>query len=187
MTKYFIPETRILVCGSGALGSHIVRHLAKKGLTFYLLDDDTVEEQNIFVSTYTEQHIAMQKAEALAEIAEERGANAIPVVKTLENKAQIKDLEVDLVIDCFDNVEARAITCGLDVPTLHVGVGTEGNGIIFWDEAYQLPEGGKRGENTVCTNALGARIIRRASLRAAEVIEHYIATYEQEYDVVTEK
>lgn len=176
---------RIAIAGAGAVGSQMVHMLAREGVTFYILDDDNIETQNLAVSVYRNKDIARQKADSLAEIARERGAIAIPINATLTSSEQLEELDVDLVIDGFDNTDARALTVGLSHPTLHVGVGTQGNGIAFWDEDYTLPpKTFERGSNPVCTNALGKKLIRRTALVGVEAVEHYVASQGEKLSAV---
>lgn len=179
----------ILIAGSGALGSAIAQHIAKENVRLFLLDDDTVEEKNIQASVFTSKHVGMKKAEAVAEIARGRGAEVIPLVMTLEGRTLLETMrdDIDLVVDCFDNAEARTMTTKLPIPTLHVGMGTDGNGIAFWDEVYTPPKvESKRGENPVCTGDLGKTLSRRTSLRAAEIIEEWMNTDKRINDIIAE-
>lgn len=178
----------VLIMGAGALGSHVVNLLAKPGMKFFIVDDDVVEENNIYTSAYDRSDLGAQKTFALAQKAKMLGAEAEALHMTVKSFDDLRHLDVDVVVDCFDNYEARAHTVGLDIPTLHVGVGTEGNGICFWDKDYPFPKTyGKRGDNPVCTNGLGARILRRTSLRASEILQDWMATDQQSSDIVSER
>lgn len=174
-----MASLHIAIVGCGSLGSQIAQLLAKENVRLYLIDDDKVEPNNIYVSVYSNSQIAQSKAFALAKIAEDRGAEVVPMNATLSSVKQLTNLDVDLVVDCLDNLEARNITGQTGMTTLHVGVGKEENGVVLWDDAYPMkPATYRRGEepNPVCTNALGAKILRRTALRAAEVIEHWAQT-----------
>lgn len=177
----------IVIAGGGALGSHLAHHLARAGREIHIIDDDVVELNNITVAQFGNKDLGKSKAQVVADMVTDRGGIGVAHHTTLENKEQLQSLSPDVVIDCFDNVQARAQTVGLDVPTLHVGVGIGGNGMVFWDGDYTLPPMAKRGENPVCTNALGAPIIRRTALRASEIVEQWFYTDEQSSDIVSEK
>lgn len=178
--------TKIVIAGGGALGSQIAHNIARQGLEVHVIDDDKIEVNNIHVSVFNQTHLGKNKSDVVSDIVNNRGGIGVSHVTTLESKEQILDLEPDIVIDCFDNLEARAITTGLGVPTLHVGVGKEGNGIAYWDGDYHIPDGNyKRGDNPVCTNALGAPILRRTALRASELFDMWYANNKQSSDIVS--
>jgi hypothetical protein len=181
-----MASCNVLIAGCGALGSGVAHALARPNVHLFLLDDDVVEENNVFVSQYSNKHLAMSKADALAQIASDRGAEVTPLKITLVSPEQLKNLDIDLVVDCFDNPQARNITGKTEMDTLHVGVGKEGNGVVLWDDNYPMPPiTYNRGEepNPICTNQLGATLLRRTSLRASEVINHWISTGEKINDL----
>lgn len=178
----------ILIAGAGSLGSQIAHHLARPGVKLYILDDDMVETQNITVSVYSHEQLAMSKAHALTRMAKARGAEAEAMHTTLISPEQINAIpNLDIVIDCFDNVDAREITTQTDVHTVHVGVGEHGNGMVYWDTIYKLPKKTfERGHNPICTNALGATILRRTALRAYELVDKFIRSGEKESDITSQ-
>lgn len=180
-------KVNIVIAGAGALGSQIIHHLARPTLHFIVADRDKVEQQNIRVSVYDNSQIGRHKAEVAAEIATKRGASAEARVIHVADAKDLSGENIDLLIDCFDNVPARAVTTQSGVPTVHVGVGTEGNGMIMWDDHYSLPPTPEATGNPICTNALGATILRRTALRAAEIIDHWIATDDKVSDLVSER
>ncbi len=173
--------THIILCGCGALGSNIAMGIAREGQYFYLFDDDVVALENTNgLSAFTPDSIGRKKIDALAVMLRRRyNVNASGRSKTVTNRNQLPDqVGVDCIaIDCFDNVEARGYTVGLDVPTVHVSIGEQGLGAIEWDDIYELPKSGyERDENPVCTNELGRDLILFTSTVASIIINKYLST-----------
>jgi molybdopterin/thiamine biosynthesis adenylyltransferase len=189
-----MPNVNIGIVGAGAVGSKVAEYLAAPGVTFYIFDDDKVEEKNIACSAYNMRHVNKRKVNALAEIVVQRGADAVPVHGTIESGDDITKHDLDIVIDGFDTPECRSLTVGLNkqdgnpIPTIHVGVGQQGNGQCMWDRDYKLPPPSpfKRGDNPVCTSALGKRLIFRTATRAGEIIEEFYSNPDAQSDIVAE-
>lgn len=167
---------RIAICGCGALGSQIAMLLALPGREFVLIDDDVVEDVNLGTTVYFTFHVGVPKVVALAELLYRRAeCQALPVPETLERKQRILRIAPDLVVDTFDNADARALTHNLFIPTVHAGVSEERAGAVLWDLGYKVPQGLPRGENPVCTHELGRPILRTVALCAVNVIERFLA------------
>lgn len=178
---------RIAVCGCGALGSQIALYLARPDHTFLSIDDDRVEETNLGTTVYSRHHLGCRKAVVLSELLYHKvGCIAEPSTRTLTRARTILSWQPDLVVDTFDNTEARRLTYKLWMPTVHVGVSATRVGAIVWDGRYQVPDGPPRGENPICTHELGRPILRLTAALAANVIEHYLSTDEQRDIWVTE-
>jgi hypothetical protein len=151
---------KILVAGCGALGSQIAYNLAAPNLALTLLDFDTVGENNVLTGTsvFDRDCLGVLKTEALAALVYRRYrvvCNLWTARLTTENAHRLS--EYDVVIDGFDNAEARQLT-GTHPNVLHVGVSAGDSGGAWWNAAYPMPAA-VVGENPVCTNALGRRLI----------------------------
>lgn len=170
----------IVAAGCGALNSQTIMHLASPEVQVVLIDDDRIEPNNVSTGTtiYSHQHLRALKANVLAELYYRKtGTPATPFPHTLERSQQVMEFNPDLVIDGFDNWEARRLVSGLGVPTLHQGVSIARVGMVEWDEDYKIPARGfARGENPVCTNQLGRRILAVTALATALVVMDFIAT-----------
>ena len=176
----------LLFCGVGALGSQIALYLARPDRKFTLVDDDRVGEENLATSAYNRTQVGVYKVNALADLLWKKcRARAEAEHRTLE--APPLALNFTLVIDTFDNSQARSLTMGLYPPTLHVGVSAERTGAITWDEVYRLPDGPPRGQNVLCTNMLGAPILRLTAVHAANVVETFLATGERRSYILNER
>jgi adenylyltransferase/sulfurtransferase len=107
-----LQAARVLVVGAGALGNEVMKNLALLGLgTTYLIDLEVIEPSNLSRSVlFRDQDAGQPKAEVAARRARE--LNPEITVVALHGDV-ITDLglglfaEVDLVIGCLDNREAR--------------------------------------------------------------------------------
>ena len=184
---------KILLCGCGALGSQIALHLARPELEFVLVDDDRVEEGNVATSAYGQVHIGMQKVTALATILWQK-CRCMALLNTMtlstEDIPSMRSTKADLVIDTFDNAEARSIVCqlywfhGLNV--IHAGVSVDRTGEIIWNDKYKLPTVRiPRGENPICTHELGTSILRFTAVLCANIVEDWMETRNERSVVIT--
>ncbi len=174
--------TNIILCGCGALGSNIAMAIARERDNIALYDDDKIESINVTTGTtvYSSEHIGQHKSRILARLlARKFGTAVFPSVTTVKKSIEILRPEAELIIDCFDNVEARVMTMPshMKIPTIHVSIGEQGLGAIEWDDIYQLPQTDyARGENPVCTNELGRDLILFTSTVASIIINKYLST-----------
>jgi adenylyltransferase/sulfurtransferase len=107
-----LRAARVLVVGAGALGNEVVKNLALVGLgTTYLIDFDVVEPSNLSRSVLFR---AEDGGRPKAEVAARRALELNPEITLIPLHGDvITDLglglfaEVELVIGCLDNREAR--------------------------------------------------------------------------------
>jgi molybdopterin/thiamine biosynthesis adenylyltransferase len=107
-----LHSASILVVGAGALGNEVMKNLALLGLgTTYLIDLDTVEPSNLSRSVlFREQDGGRPKALVAAERSRELnpGITVIPIHGDVMADVGLGLFaDVDLVIGCLDNREAR--------------------------------------------------------------------------------
>lgn len=166
----------ITLFGCGAVGSQLAMHLASPDITFILIDDDRIAENNIPTSAFVREQIGAYKTTALATLLYRKSESIAEVYSVTLTEANYRGCvyHTNLAIDCFDNAEARKITCKHLVPTLHVGVSKEGTGSITWDIHYQPFVGAPRGQDTFCTHLAGRGIIRFTADVAAHIVEQFI-------------
>lgn len=169
---------RIALCGAGAIGSWVGIFLAHPEHELTVYDDDRIESQNIATSAYSHCHIGAHKAVVLAEMMWRKAhARAVPDTSTVKDGKALCDF--DLVIDTFDNVEAREYTMAAPY-VVHVGVSEDRTGAVMWDDMYTPPQRTfERGYNPVCTNEMGAPILQFTATCAANIIKHFITTGEK--------
>ena len=108
-----LQAARVLVVGAGALGNEVVKNLALLGLgTIYLIDLDEVEPSNLSRSVLFRE--SDDGGRPKAEVAAQRAGELNPEINVVPIHGDvITDMglglfaDVDLVIGCLDNREAR--------------------------------------------------------------------------------
>jgi len=105
-------ESKVLVVGAGALGNEVIKNLALVGVgTTYVVDLDTIESSNLSRSVlFRSEDAGKSKAEVVAQ----RALELNPEIRVLPFHGDIiSDVglglfrDVDVVIGCLDNREAR--------------------------------------------------------------------------------
>ena len=140
-----LAEPQIVVCGAGALGSHLVDNLTRQGFRkLRVIDRDRVDEHNVSTQLYGAGDVGAAKVEVLR--------NRVFRAVEFEIEAVNKDFTdrsarsllkgAAIVVDTFDNSASRqlvqkqcresALNC------LHVGLYTDYCEAI-WDERYRVP------------------------------------------------
>lgn len=140
---------KILICGLGAIGSSLGANLAndlrgKARLT--LLDFDAVEKRNLVAGQfYLPEQEGMPKPEALQlNLYRFFGVEADIINQKLEVGSNVYYSDYDLIIDCFDNYEARKILQTQyeiqKLNILHSGFSPKITFSILWAEGYEVPD-----------------------------------------------
>lgn len=184
-----MSKPTILIAGCGAVGSWTALLLANPNLDFILLDDDRVGQENLGTTCYRRDQVGLSKVDALAAILYFQSGSRASVRHMTLTDGHIWDVftkqapRADLVIDTFDNVTSRSLTRSYypQIPVLHAGVSAYQVGSVIWEEAYQLeldPQA-RRGENQVCTHALGHNIIIKTAAITATIANQFLLTREQ--------
>jgi molybdopterin/thiamine biosynthesis adenylyltransferase len=141
-----IQQAKILVVGAGALGNEVLKNLALLGLgTIYLVDFDSIQCSNLSRSVFfRKEHTGQSKATVAATAARELNPDCrvIPIhgdVLTDIGLGLVR--EVDLVICCVDNREARLwinrMCWKVNTPWIDGGI-QEINGVA---KVFMPPEG----------------------------------------------
>lgn len=172
---------KILVCGAGAIGSSLIRNLVpdlKGNHEITVLDMDTVEERNVTPGTqwYSPDQIGMPKVEALQ----------FNVFKWFEREIEIfhgnitdwigQSPKQDLIVDCFDNHEAREIiqTQYKDfADVLHIGFSDKFTFAVEWAENYAVPSDITTGMD-ICEMPGAAGFVASVGSLGALVVENYL-------------
>lgn len=136
---------RVVVCGAGALGSHLADNLARQGVRHLtVVDRDRVEAHNLGTQLYDEGDVGGFKAEVLrARLFRAMGVEIEAVARELTERNVAKLLrDADLVVDAFDNSAARGLVtanCRANgLPCLHLGMNAD-YGEVRWNESYRVP------------------------------------------------
>lgn len=161
---------RILVCGVGTLGGNLVEHLARTTQDqLIVLDHDKVERHNLKNQPYFQHQIGKSKVAALAEnVFRIAGQKLQTYHKTLTAQNAGGFLEgIELVVDCFDNHQARADlqkACRLlRVEVVHMGLAPD-YGEVVWDADYRVPP-------DVTRDPCAEPLSRRLALQAVVLFE----------------
>ena len=136
---------KILICGGGALGSHVLMQGRDLEAALAVVDDDRVETKNLASQWFVKQMVGKNKASALkAQLQNFYGVRLqdFPVRLTKLNVETLLG-PVDLVVDCFDNAESRQLVQDFvranDKPCLHGGLAADGGfGVVQWDEDFTI-------------------------------------------------
>jgi len=104
-------DRRVHVIGAGAVGSHVVYHLAKLGMSdIFVYDDDSVEAHNLANQLFFPRHVGGKKATQIAEFVNENMEQQL--VTAVEGWVTTsEDLELteqrDIVFLLVDTIKAR--------------------------------------------------------------------------------
>ena len=140
-----LAAVRIVLCGAGALGSHLAEHLLRQGVRLLtVIDFDRVEQHNLGTQSYEVGDIGAFKVDALrARCYRATGVEIAVVGQPLTERNAAKLLRTaDLVLDTFDTSASRRLvteSCAtLGRPCLHLGMNTD-YGEAHWNEGYRVP------------------------------------------------
>jgi len=175
---------KLFILGCGALGSNIAMNLAfdRRDDMQVLIDFDKIEARNYRAGTqqfFPEQE-GMSKVGALQfnlyKIA--RKLNVVFLDKKFSSLRDLEPLEKDdLLIDCFDNYEARdlirRIAKAREMECVHVGFSPKMTFEICWNDSYETPETMEGGFD-IC-EANGARsFLQYVTGLATNVVTEYL-------------
>lgn len=140
---------KILICGIGAIGSNLTANLVadlKGKHEIAVLDKDVVEERNVTPGTqfYMPDQVGMPKVEALQFNIYKQFQREIEIINKKFNGTLENISKYELVIDCFDNEDARYFVnllyiSGANKNVLHLGFSDQFTFAIEWAEHYKVP------------------------------------------------
>ncbi len=105
-----VTESSVAVVGVGALGTVVAEQLVRAGVgKIFLVDRDVVEESNLQRQTlFVEKDVGRSKVDAAVEKLQEINSSVTIVGKAVHLSVKNVDcLDVDLIVDCTDNLETR--------------------------------------------------------------------------------
>jgi molybdopterin/thiamine biosynthesis adenylyltransferase len=137
---------RIVIVGTGALGSHVAMFL-RNAAAIIVVDFDRIERKNILSQMHAQNAVGKSKAVALQQLMQFLfgiRVGAVPHRLTSLNAAEILG-GVDLVLDCLDNGESRRViqnfSRGRKIPCLHGALAGGGQfGRVIWDEDFLIDD-----------------------------------------------
>ena len=176
---------RILFCGVGALGSHALMLCRNLDVQLAAVDFDRVESKNLLAQAYVKQSVGKNKAEALKlQLLNFHGTKveAFGVKVTAANVAQLAGA-ADLVVDCFDNLEGRAVLSAFaraqGKALVHAGVAGDGTfGIVRWDERF-APDPEDHAGQATCEGGVHLPLIGVLSATLARAIQDFVTKQER--------
>ncbi len=177
-----LRDTRVTICGAGALGANLTESLARIGFTrLKVIDRDRVEERNLSTQPYGRDDIGSYKVTALAHQVYREVEVVVEAVRAeLQGRNVSKLLSAsDWLIDCFDNSAARqaisAYARSVGVPCLHAGL-ADGYSEVLWEESYRVPSAA---QDDVCDYPLARNLVTMTVAVTAETLIAAVLTGQQ--------
>lgn len=173
-----ILDSNLVILGCGAIGANLAISLARRGFCkFWLADSDRIEEHNISTQPWNEFDIGKMKVHVLgATLGSIARAEANTYSKRIALEKQVASWvpEDAVIVDCFDNHEARAIAQSVSRswPVLHVGMSREGTAEVTWAEGYTVPPDIPLADP--CNYPLSRTLIELSVVAAAEAIIRFL-------------
>lgn len=103
-----VKESRVLIVGLGAVGSHVADTLARTGIDLTVVDKDVVESSNLYTSSiYQPKHVQNLRYKANV-VSDHLGKFSNIEARTEKFDSDFTDTkDFDLVMDGTDNLETR--------------------------------------------------------------------------------
>lgn len=176
------------IYGLGSLGSNLLIALVKQypGATFHGYDFDLVEDRNIRNQAFYLEHVNLYKADAMRIILSRyvRNVKYVPHKErvTLSNlKIEVNSNSVaerHVVVDCFDNTEARALFKNYMGNILHIGFSPQYTAEAIWNEHYTAPNDIQGLD--ICSMPEAILFIHYVIAAASMTLSHFILTGEKQ-------
>jgi molybdopterin-synthase adenylyltransferase len=173
-----LGQQHIVICGAGALGSHLAENLVRQGVRrLTVVDFDRVEAHNIGTQAYDEGDVGALKVEALrARCFRATGVEIEAVSKRVTAQNAQKLLrDASLVCDAFDNSASRQLVTDQcrkrALPCLHLGVNA-GYGEVRWNDHYRVP--GDTLAPNACDYPLARNLVLLVVALGSEAIVRYV-------------
>jgi len=178
-----LAETRLVLCGAGALGSLLADNLVRQGFQrLRVIDRDRVEAHNINTQLYGLKDVGARKSEILRNrLFRNVNVEIESVAQELTAKNAKKHLRsADIVIDAFDNSASRQLVqthCrATNTACLHVGLFADYCEVIWDDNGYAVP---KDVMGDVCDYPLARNVVMLAVTIASEELVRFVAGNEK--------
>lgn len=180
-----MKKQSIIVLGVGAIGSNLSAYLAsdiRDNHEITILDKDLVEERNIRAGTqfYLREQIGISKVEALQYNIHKQYNRKVQIINGVFLRAENFMINAfDLVVDTFDNFEARkAITEACrHIPCVHIGFSPNFTWSILWNEGYVPPEDAKGLD--ICELNGASSFVHMVSAIGSLVVQDFLNTGEK--------
>ena len=128
----------VTIIGGGALGSRTAQHLAALGISFAILDFDTVESHNLPNQAFGFGEIGQLKAEAVSRIVHRDFANAVGMPQATPRIGKFDGSQPlgNIVFVCPDNMPCRQLVWNTVRLSEQTELVVEGRMGAFWGKVY---------------------------------------------------
>ncbi len=123
-----LKQSKVIVVGVGALGSHSAELLVRAGIgRIILIDDDVNELHNLQrQSLFNEEDVGRSKAESAASKLQKinKEVEIMSMIERFKKDSCHLLTDADLVLDCTDNMDTRYFLaeCCKEIPWIHAAV-----------------------------------------------------------------
>jgi hypothetical protein len=171
---------KIVFCGVGALGSTAAVLCRNLEASLAFIDFDRVESKNLLAQAYVKASVGRNKAEALKlQLLNLHGvkAESFGVRLTRENVEALCG-GADLLVDCFDNRESRALLSDfarkVGKPLVHGALSGDGRfGLVRWDERF-VPDAEDTAGQATCEGGAHLPLIGLLSATLARTVQDFL-------------
>ncbi len=184
----------IIVCGLGAMGSNVLYQLSRMypDMEYVGVDFDKIEPRNLATQVYFKEQVNMQKAVAMLSVLARNGAKNYKIVNSRIESTEainkyITDLESTIVLDCFDNVESRALVKAVACESFHMGFSTHYTAELKWKATYTVPDKVNPNDADICTLRDAAAFISFVANFGVMQISEFIETGVKKNHIITKK
>ena len=177
-----LKEKKVLIVGIGGLGCTVANLLARMKVKLILIDDDIVDDTNLERQTLFETKDLLEQKCIVAKEKLEQFTSIEAINKRLiEENIDIIPKDIDLIIDCTDNVETRLLINRYchdnNIPWIYSGA--VGNiGIIYFinndKPCYECLNKNKQGETSCEIGVLNTTVTMVAAITAHNAIDFLI-------------
>ena len=137
-----LQQATVAICGLGGLGSNVAISLARAGVgRLILIDFDKVDITNLHRQQYKMNQVGVPKAEALLENLKEIAPYVqyeTHLVRVTAENAILLLREADIICECFDKAEAKAMLVDVvleHLPQKHL---VAANGMAGYESANNI-------------------------------------------------
>jgi hypothetical protein len=172
---------RVVVCGAGALGSHLVLLVRNLPCHLTVIDFDRVDAHNVLSQFYGKPNVGKLKVDALKQTMQFLYGIKIETVsnKLVENNVDKLLGGSGLVVDTFDNGTSRRLVQDYvrkhNIPCLHGALAADGAfGRIVWTESFVVDDENVVGAAT-CEDGDHLPFIAIVAAYTARAIQTFLA------------
>jgi molybdopterin/thiamine biosynthesis adenylyltransferase len=171
----------VTIVGVGALGSHVAQFL-RNAAKLRVIDFDRVEQKNVLSQFHAKSSLGRAKVVALQQTLAFLFGTKIDGVPHKLVAGNAKELlgNVELIVDCLDNLDARSIVRHFarshGVPCLHGALAADGSfGRVIWDEEFTIDGEFAAGAAT-CENGAHLPLIGLVACYLARAAQEFLDT-----------